>query len=176
MQEWRRSPGRGRYARPEVERRFIATVAAPVADSSWQIEDRYIDGTALRLRRITANGERVWKLTQKIRSDPGDPATVAITNMYLTRSEYDLLAALRAATLSKIRSVCVVDDIRFAIDVFDGELTGLRLAEVEVPDLAARLPRPVWLGREVTHDDRYSGGRLAASSASDLSTLLGGPG
>lgn len=143
----------------------------PDADFAWQIDDRYIHGTSLRLRRITADGETVWKLTQKIRSDPSDPATVSITNTYLTRAEYDLLASLPAATLTKTRSVCDVDGVRFAIDVFGGELTGLRLAEVEVEDLSAPLPAPTWLGREVTHDNRYSGGYLAASSASDLASL-----
>ena len=48
---------------------------------------------------------------------------------------------------------------------------GLRLAEVEVEDLAAPRQLPDWLGPEVTHDDRFSGGRLAAldeRSAADL--------
>ena len=48
-------------------------------------------------------------------------------------------------------------------------LDGLRLAEVEVDDLGAERPLPSWLGPEVTHDDRFSGGRLAGlDDAADL--------
>jgi CYTH domain-containing protein len=162
----------GRYAHPELERRFLVTAAAPTGESPWQIVDRYIDGTALRLRRLTADGETVFKLTQKIRPEPGDPAVVSITNIYLERVEYDLLASLPAAVLTKTRNVCWVDRHRFAIDTFDGELSGLRLAEIEVEGLATSLPRPPWLGREVTHQDAFSGGYLARVTADELAGLL----
>jgi hypothetical protein len=94
--------------------------------------------TQRRRNRFTAGSETIWKLTQKIRSDPRDPAIVSITNTYLSREEYELLASL-----------------------YPRALAGLRLAVVEVTDLAEPLPRAAWLGREVTHDDRYSGGRLS---------------
>jgi CYTH domain-containing protein len=162
----------GRYAHAEIERRFIATSAAPIADSPWQIEDRYIDGTALRLRRLTTAGEAVLKLTQKIRPDPSDPAVISITNIYLDQAAYDLLASLPAAVLRKTRSVCWIEGFRFAVDTFEGELAGLRLAEIEVQDFAAPLPHPPWLGREVTHEDGFSGGRLVRASAADLAELL----
>lgn len=115
----------------------------------------------MRLRHLTAEGETVWKLAQKVRPDPADPAVVSITNIYLTRGEYELLATLPAATLSKTRHIVPVDGVRFAVDVFGGGNAGLVLAEVEVDDLSAPLPRPAWLGDEVTHDDKYSGGYLA---------------
>jgi CYTH domain-containing protein len=31
---------------------------------------------------------------------------------------------------------------------------------------------PVWLGTEVTHDDRYSGGRLARATPDEVRALL----
>lgn len=172
MQDWHRSPGASRYAQPELERRWLVTEAVPAAGSSAQIEDRYIDGTSLRLRRVTSEGETIWKLTQKVRSDPADPATVALTNIYLTREEYDLLGALPASPLTKTRTVCEVDGARYVVDVFGGNLKGLRLAELEVEDLTAALALPAWLGAEVTHDDRYSGGRLSRASADEVEALL----
>lgn len=174
MQDWRRWPGEGKYARAERERRFLVVGdALPTSDLSVFIEDRYLDGTSLRLRKLTAQNETVWKLTQKVRPDPKDPAVVSITNFYLTADEYQLLSSLPAAVVSKKRTVLVFDDIRFVVDVLAGDLAGLQLAEVEVQDLEATLPRPAWLGREVTHDDRYSGGALARTQSSDLATLLG---
>lgn len=144
----------------------------PSEGSSASIEDRYIDGTSLRLRRVTVDGETVWKLTQKVRADPDDPTSVAITNLYLTSDEYDVFALLPAAPLRKVRHVCPVDGTRFVVDVFRGELAGLRLTEVEVADLTAPLALPDWMGEEVTHDDRYSGGQLARMSAAEVEALL----
>jgi adenylate cyclase len=172
VQEWRRTPGTGRYAHPERERRFRVTGGFPADASPALIDDRYIDGTSIRLRRLTADGETVWKLTQKVRADPGDPTSVAITNLYLTADEYDVFAALPAAPLRKVRHVCPVDRTRFVVDVFSGELTGLQLAEVEVADLTSPLALPDWVGEEVTYDDRYSGGRLARMSGAEAEALL----
>ena len=36
-----------------------------------------------------ADGTVVRKLGQKVRADPGDPAEVWITNLYLDEAEYD---------------------------------------------------------------------------------------
>jgi CYTH domain-containing protein len=174
VDDWRRAPGEGRYAQRELERRFLVTGKPPVAESRRLVEDRYLDGTTLRLRRVTVSDERVWKLTQKVRADAKDPASVAITNIYLTGDEYALLAQLPASVLTKRRSICVVDGARFAIDEFDGHLAGLRLAEVEIDDLEHELPQSPWLGRDVTHDDCFSGGRLARLPSGHLDQLLAG--
>jgi CYTH domain-containing protein len=171
VQEWRRTPGMGRYAHPERERRFLVGDDFPAAHQTWLIEDRYIDDTSLRLRRVSVDDESVWKLTQKVRADAGDPTSVSITNVYLTAEEYDVFATLPAATLRKVRHVCPVDGTRFVVDVFSGDLAGLRLAEVEVGDLAAPLDLPGWLGEEVTNDDRYSGGRLARMTQAEINAL-----
>ncbi len=47
-----------------------------------------------------------------------------------------------------------------------------RLAEVEVEDVHAPLPIPAWIGDEVTHDDRYSGGFLAFAHDDQVNDLL----
>jgi CYTH domain-containing protein len=148
---------------------------SPTAEAPALIVDRYIDGTALRLRELTVDDETVWKLAQKVRSDPSDPAMVSITNLYLTRDEHRVLASLPAAEVRKVRSVCLLGGVRFVVDTFGGELAGLRLAEVEVDDLSSALPKPAWLGREVSHDDRYSGGRLARTSAVEVAALVTAP-
>lgn len=49
------------------------------------------------------------------------------------------------------------------LDLFDGELTGRRLVEVEFDSTeeAARFVPPPWFGREVTEDPRYTNSSLA---------------
>lgn len=49
------------------------------------------------------------------------------------------------------------------LDLFDGDLAGRRLVEVEFPDdeSADRFTPPPWFGREVTDDNRYTNSSLA---------------
>lgn len=172
--DWQRSAGQGRYARPERERRFLLSAEPPAGVAYRRIEDRYIDGTRLRLRRVSDGEAAVHKLTQKVRTDVRDPAEVALTTLYLSCDEYDLLCALPCRLVTKTRRICAVGPVRFAVDDFSGRLEGLRLAEVEVDDLQEPLMRPAWLGAEVTHDDRYSGGCLAVADGAEVRRLLAG--
>ena len=164
--DWKRLPGRGKYARPERERRFLLA-GPPPAGPARLIEDRYLDGTTLRLRRVTVGSEQVHKLTQKVRLT-GGPAEVAITNTYLTPQEYDRLLALPAAELVKTRRLLGFGQVTWAVDEFHGRLAGLWLAETEVADLQAPLPQPPWLGREVTREEAFTGGWLARNPPPQL--------
>ncbi len=101
-----------------------------------------------------------------------DPADVSITNVYLSSEEHAPLAALPVRTISKTRSVHSVGEHDFVVDVFHDRLRGLRLAEIEVEDLDAPLPTLSWIGQEVTHYDRYSGGFLAFADDDQVSDLL----
>ncbi len=170
--DWRREPGRGKYARHERERRFLVRSEPPTLHASRRIEDRYLDGTRLRLRHVRAREQSVYKLTQKVRIDELDPAAVFVTNIYLSADEYLRLSTLAGSTVAKTRSVCPTDTHRFVVDAFHGRLEGLRLAEVEVHDLSERLAVPDWVGPEVTHDNRFSGGYLAAASEDEVKALL----
>jgi CYTH domain-containing protein len=170
--DWAREPGRGRYARAERERRFLVRDSAPAGEAPRLIEDRYLEGLRLRLRRVTADGRAVHKLTQKVRVDEGDPSEVLLTNVYLSVVEYDRLLLLPGQDVVKTRTVVPAGGLAFALDEFHGRLQGLRLAEVEVPDLAAPVDLPEWLASEVTRDDRFSGGRLAATDEAQLRALL----
>jgi len=170
--DWRRQPGAGRYAKAERERRFLVRGRPPKVSEPRRIEDRYLDGTRLRLRHVRVGDESVFKLTQKVRLSEDDPFEVALTNVYLEAGEYDRLSQLPAAVVCKTRSVCPVGPHRFVLDKFHGHLQGLCLAEIEVADLAEELTLPEWIGTEVTHDDRFSGGSLARASAEQVARLL----
>jgi predicted FMN-binding regulatory protein PaiB len=67
------------------------------------IEDHYLDGMSLRLRRVSDETATTYKITQKIRDDPADPSTVALTSIYLTEVEYTRLRGLPGAALRKTR-------------------------------------------------------------------------
>jgi CYTH domain-containing protein len=154
-----------KYAHVERERRWLVD-ATRLREldlaSAVAIEDRYIEGTRLRLRTMrSAEGETVFKLTKKYASD--DPLARPIVTAYLSEAEHAVLAALPAAPLNKHRFRIAGDRQGFAIDRFEGPLRGLLLAEIELDrevDLRALLP-PAWAVREVSHDPRYDGANLA---------------
>jgi CYTH domain-containing protein len=160
----------GKYARIERERRFLVRVppAASMVVAARRITDRYITGTRLRLRRQQRidTGEYEYKLTQKIPADPPGPTQGLITNTYLTRAEYDVLAGLPAEVLSKTR----LSVPPMGIDIFDGALMGLIMAEAEFGSAAAAeaFSPPPYCSGEVTHDRRFTGGALVRAGRDQL--------
>jgi CYTH domain-containing protein len=116
----------------------------------------------------------IFKLAHKVRPDPDDPTHVMSTILYITAFEYDLLTAHPADVLQKTHYSLEVQDRFVFVDEFDGPLCGLVLVEADFgseDELGAFAP-PDFVVREVSHDDRFSGGRLARTSAADLRDLL----
>jgi hypothetical protein len=136
------------------------------------IEDRYLVGTRIRLRRMTdleASEDRaIFKLTQKIPTATGAPGL--ITTMYLSSAEYAALLDIPAHILRKIRSHFP----SLGVDAFEGPLHGLVLAEAEFDSAAeqANFSLPADAVAEVTEDVRFTGGALATTGAEETKVLL----
>jgi CYTH domain-containing protein len=160
-----------KYARPEFERRFLLS-AIPTGRvlRRRHIVDRYFIGTGLRLRALSSDtGDHTYKLTQKIPEAMGG-ARGRITTMYLPPVAYALLSELPGANLCKTR----LSVPPFGIDIFEGALDRLVLAECEAETAAdvAEYSPPKGAVAEVTEDERFTGGRLATTTAEELSMLL----
>jgi CYTH domain-containing protein len=151
------APQAGKYARYELERRWLLASLPPGADAGAMIYDRYIERTRLRLRRIDSQ----YKLAKKEAPSAADYAITVITNIYLSAEEYEVLAALPARELRKRRHHLG----RYSIDVFEGPLQGLVVAETEFASEEEMRPHPSpgFAVREVTDDVRYTGGWLVAN-------------
>lgn len=167
-----------RYPRPERERRFLVGTLPDLGNAveSLLLEDRYVVGTRLRLRRVTpvAGGPSRYELGQKVRPDQLDSRLVMHTSLELTAAEADLLSALPGADVRKVRHVLVEDGRRLALDVYQGRHDGLALLEVELAgeeDAAAFTP-PRFAGPEVTGDARYTGSGLAFATPAGLAALF----
>jgi CYTH domain-containing protein len=162
--------GEPKYARIEWERRWLVdSIRRPPLNGEWMtmIEDRYIDGTRMRLRRMTrpALGEVKWKLTKKYETH--DPSARPIVSSYLTRAEYEVFSHLPARELVKRRYHLPFKGRYWSLDVFEGPLHGLETVECEAEDensLAALAP-PDWALREVTHLPQWQCGALVAAGA-----------
>jgi CYTH domain-containing protein len=158
-----------KYSLPERERRFLLSKLPPgdvvrVAT----IEDLYIDGTRLRLRKLSYEGTTFFKFTQKIPHPVAGPGL--ITTLYVNEAEYNLFAQLPGSRLRKTRYS--IPPMGF--DVFEGELAGLVMGEMEFTsdEEMAAFPRPVGTIAEVTLDDRFTGGVLVRTTSDELASLL----
>lgn len=151
-----------KYAHWVAERRFLVdsrNLPDLKAADARLIEDLYIDGGRLRLRRTTmpGAGEMEFKLAKKYA--PDNPLIGPMTNLYLNAEEYEVLNVLPGARLSKRRHKVGA----FVVDVFEGALKGLVLAECEASNRMAAMAFdvPGWCVREVTNEVDYTGWRLA---------------
>jgi CYTH domain-containing protein len=167
-----RTPGQGRYAATEREQRWLLRVVPEGVVHPVEILDTYFPDTTLRLRRVQAGSTVVYKFGQKVRHDPGRPSLVQITNMYLTEAEFELLRQEGGADLRKTRWRWTVGGSELSVDVFDGHLEGLVLAEIELAVDSDDMPSPSQSIAEVTEDDRFSGGHLAQMTPSEARALL----
>lgn len=147
----------------EVERKWL--VPEPAADAlaapSERIEQGYLtigaDGAETRVRR---RGERCF-LTVK----SGTGMSRAEHEVELRAEQFETLwPATAGARLLKRRHVLRTEEGHdIELDVYEGELAGLIVAEVEFDDPwgAESFAAPYWFGREVTDDPGYKNQRLA---------------
>ncbi len=162
-----------KYARIERERRFLLAQFPQNVDVERvrRITDYYLENTALRLRvQVEGEGPPLFKLTQKI-PDPGAGAQQGwITNMYLGEQDFHVLSRLPSGRLDKTRHSVPP----FGIDVFEGALKGLILAEAEFDSSSSAdaLQIPPFVTREVTNDARFTGGELVRTTREGLEAVL----
>lgn len=160
----------GKYARFELERRFLCSRVPEAASDGWDVVDRYLPDTRLRLRRMDAldGSETVLKLGKKEVPAPPDFSRMTITTIYLTGPEYETLAQLPALELRKRRYRVEESGRLWSVDVFAGALEGLILAETDFETEAEleELELPDWIERDVSDDERYTGGELARQASS----------
>ena len=146
----------------ERERRFLVAEVPDDLPPPSRIVQAYVytDPVALRVRRIddsrhvltikAGSGRERTEIEHEI--DPDDFATL-----------WDAAGELR---LEKRRHrITLPGGLTAELDLYDGQLAGHLLVEVEFPDAgsADAFEPPDWFGREVTEDGRYTNTSLARS-------------
>lgn len=165
-----------KYSIIELERRFLLSELPPGLSRPRRIRDLYIEGTRLRLRTVEDPDGVVLrrKLGHKRRAEEADPSVVNHTSLYLNETESETLSSLPGRSVVKTRWIVEANGHRAAVDIFEGELEGLTMLEVDFntyEDMDAYIP-PGWAGDEVTHLDEFSGGGLSALGSDELEELL----
>jgi adenylate cyclase len=139
----------------EIERKFL------VADECWRDacvgSDRLVDGLL-----ATSKGRKV-----RVRIN-GPEATVCIKSRKSARvrDEFEYAIPLADArqllendcggdVVAKTRHYVPYAGFTWEVDVYEGSLAGIVIAEIELPSEEAQPPLPPWIGREVTDDARF---------------------
>ncbi len=164
------------------ERRFLlpSLPRTLATDTAALVEERYLVGTRLRLRRAispAAIGPGELTLSQRVRTATDRVSRVTLTER-LTEPEYAALARLPADLLVWRRYGVDLSGLRCSVDVFEGELAGLVLAHAAFSSVtdAWWFQPPVYAVAEVTADDRFCEEELARTSAARLAALVAGYG
>jgi adenylate cyclase len=145
----------------EIERKFrVGDVPGLDAVEGTAIEQGYLAidrEVEVRLRRA---GE-AHRLTTK----RGHGAEREEVEIEIAADDFERLWPLSAGRrVAKTRHrIDLGNDLTAEVDVYAGELAGLRVVEVEFPDAAAarRFEPPEWFGEELTGDERYANQTLA---------------
>lgn len=148
----------------EIERRFL------VETDDWRAAFAAGGGTRRVIRQIYLAADETR--TIRVRIVDGTCAVLTIKlGSGLSRGEFEYEIPLAdAEDLAKGALGTPIDKVRHEIplgrhvvelDVYDGALAPLVVAEIEVSAEGEAVARPAWLGREITGDAAYSNARLA---------------
>lgn len=153
-----------RYSQPEIERRWLVDlprVGSLAGVPFRDIEDLYLAGTRLRLRRVTGpDGVVAFKFCKKERA--AGEAFDRITNLYLSPEEHALLDALPGSRIRKRRHAIAGG----SLDVYEG-LHGPAVFEVEFDSeaQASAFEPPAFVQQEITDEASLTGAAIAHRGA-----------
>jgi adenylate cyclase len=140
----------------EIERKFLVTSEAYKKEAFTQnrIKQGYLSSVPERTVRVRVKGNKGFLTIKGISNESG-----------LSRFEWEKEIPIDEA--EKLLLLCetgVIDKTRFEvktgkhiveIDEFYGDNKGLIMAEIELGSEAETFEKPIWLGEEVTNDERY---------------------
>lgn len=149
----------------EIERQFLVATVPPDLPEPERVVQGYLTTGNVELR-VRQRGT-VHTLTIKV----GAGLERTEFEREIDRGEFDALwAHAEALRINKRRYLIDLPCGHLAeLDLFDGDLAGYMLVEVEFPsrDDAAAFTPPAWFGDEITEDARYSNASLAAGTWPD---------
>jgi adenylate cyclase len=148
----------------EVERKFLVSEPPDLdGTDSDEIEQGYLATGSDGEVRVRRKGDQLVLTAKRGSGLSREEAEVDID-----RERFDELWPLtEGRRLHKRRHVIPHGELKVELDVYEGDLEGLRVAEIEFPSEqeANAFEPPAWLGEEVTGDERYLNETLATRGA-----------
>jgi adenylate cyclase len=157
----------------EIERKFLAEPPSDLLGAGTAIWQGYLTigpDSETRLRRA---GDRFWLTTKR-----GKGLVRSEWEVELTAAQFDAIwPGTEGLRLTKVRYDVSVGVGECVVDVYGGQLSGLRVAEVEFDSVAAAegFRPPSWFGTEITGVAHYANQRLATLTAEEVAALADSP-
>jgi CYTH domain-containing protein len=139
----------------EIERKFLVTGSFTAEiTASRRLVQGYLTATPARTVRVRLDGTRGF-LTIKGPTNSGGTTRFEWEQELSLADGEALLALAEPGVIAKTRHLVPAGQHIYEVDVFEGENTGLIVAEIELTAEDELFERPAWLGPEVTGDPRY---------------------
>ena len=140
----------------EIERKFLVISDVFKSDVLRQnhIAQGYLSSVPERTVRVRIKGEKGY-LTIKGKTNESGLSRFEWEKEIPVAEAKELLQLCEKGVIEKIRYEIQVGRHIFEVDEFYGENKGLIMAEVELQSETETFETPIWLGEEVTNDNRY---------------------
>lgn len=160
----------------ELERTFLAKEIPASLEGlpCTELLDVYIPRQAAHAHlRLRKKGER-YELTKKMRFEKDDASNLIEQTIDLSLDEFRALEAVEGKRVRKLRYRLDHEGLILEIDVFQDDLRGLVLIDVEFSSLEAKaqFKTPNFALVEVTQDDNFAGGMLCGKKYSEIEPIL----
>ena len=149
----------------EIERKFLVTSTEFLSENtkSNRIVQGYLNSNPERTVRVRIKGNKGFLTIKGKGNESGTTRFEWEKEIEVTEAE-QLLLLCEDGVIDKMRYEIPFGKHLYEVDVFEGDNKGLIIAEIELEDENESFEKPIWLGAEVTGDDRYYNASLSVSS------------
>jgi CYTH domain-containing protein len=151
----------------EIERKFIVSGEfKALATAHYRIVQGYLCTNPERTVRIRLAANKAF-LTVKGISEKGGLIREEVEAEIEPAKAKSLLPFCYNSLIDKVRYIVPSNNnLSWEVDVFEGENSGLIIAEIELENETQNFTKPKWLGREVTGVSDFYNARLSESPVS----------
>ena len=140
----------------EIERKFLVLSNDFINEAFAQkrIIQAYLNSNPERTVRVRIKGDKGF-ITIKGKGNSSGTTRLEWETEIPVEDAEKLLMICEDGIINKIRHEVKVGQHVFEVDVFAGENQGLIMAEIELQSEIELFEKPLWLGQEVTNDERF---------------------
>ena len=146
----------------EIERKFLvkSNNFKKEVHNSYAIKQGFLNSNKERIVRIRLKND-IGYITVKGKSSDGGLSRFEWEKEISKLDAEHLIELCEEGIIEKIRYEVKYGNHIFEVDEFLGENKGLVVAEVELNHKNESFERPIWLGTEVTGDNKYYNSQLS---------------
>jgi len=146
----------------EIERKFLVTSNnfKEEAFKKTHIIQGFLNTDKERTVRVRLKGDRGFLTVKGLSS--GDGLSRFEWETEITETDAKLLLKLcEKGVIDKVRHEIKADNHTYEVDEFFGDNEGLIIAEIELNHISEIFKKPLWLGEEVTGNEKYYNSQLS---------------